>query len=71
MTWVLASFFAYMVLIVVVGFLAARRTKGTMESFYLGDRNVGAWVTAICSCMTFTDFSTGKYRRLMNSATLA
>ena len=47
MTWMLVSFFAYMVVILVVGFLAARKTTNTMESFYLGDRKVGAWVTAI------------------------
>ena len=46
-TWMLVSFFAYMVVILVVGFLAARKTTNTMESFYLGDRKVGAWVTAI------------------------
>jgi sodium/proline symporter len=47
MDWILISFFAYMIFIVVVGFVAARRTAGGMESFYLGDRRVGAWVTAI------------------------
>ncbi|MHC4576883.1 MAG: sodium/proline symporter [Planctomycetota bacterium] len=41
------SFFAYMVVILVVGVVAGRRTSGRMESFYLGDRRVGAWVTAI------------------------
>jgi Na+/proline symporter len=45
--WVLGGFFAYMVFILVVGVLAARRTSGKMESFYLGDRKIGAWVTAI------------------------
>ncbi|MHC4136821.1 MAG: sodium/proline symporter [Planctomycetota bacterium] len=47
MTWMLISFFAYMVLILVVGVIAGRKTSGSMESFYLGDRKVGAWVTAI------------------------
>ncbi|MHC5051896.1 MAG: sodium/proline symporter [Planctomycetota bacterium] len=47
MTWMLISFFAYMVLILLVGVVAGRRTSGRMESFYLGDRKVGAWVTAI------------------------
>jgi sodium/proline symporter len=47
MTWMLVSFFAYMVLILLVGVVAGRRTSGRMESFYLGDRKVGAWVTAI------------------------
>ncbi|MFV1958823.1 MAG: sodium:proline symporter, partial [Planctomycetota bacterium] len=47
MTWVFVSFFAYMVFILGVGILAGRRTGASMESFYLGDRRVGAWVTAI------------------------
>ena len=47
MTWVFTGFFAYMAFILVVGVLAGRRTQGRMESFYLGDRKVGAWVTAI------------------------
>jgi sodium/proline symporter len=47
MTWMLISFFAYMILILLVGVVAGRRTSGRMESFYLGDRRVGAWVTAI------------------------
>ena len=47
MTWVFAGFFAYMAFILVVGVIAGRRTRGRMESFYLGDRKVGAWVTAI------------------------
>ena len=47
MVWVLIGFFAYMAFILVVGVAAGRRTRGHMESFYLGDRKVGAWVTAI------------------------
>lgn len=47
MTWVLASFFAYMLFILVVGVLAGRKTRGDMQSYYLADRKVGAWVTAI------------------------
>jgi len=45
--WVLVSFFAYMVFILLVGVFAGKRTSNRMESFYLGDRRVGAWVTAI------------------------
>lgn len=47
MAWLLAGFFIYMAFILVVGVLAGRKTRGKMESFYLGDRKAGAWVTAI------------------------
>ncbi len=37
---------AYLGVLIVIGFLGKRGTK-TVEDFYIGGRNIGAWVTAI------------------------
>jgi Na+/proline symporter len=48
MTLVTIVFLAYLVLVMVVGAVAARYGR-TMEGYFLADRGLGAWVTAISS----------------------
>ncbi|MCE5246350.1 sodium/proline symporter, partial [bacterium] len=38
----------YMVALMVIGFFAERRTK-SVETFFLANRSLGSWVTAISS----------------------
>jgi Na+/proline symporter len=48
MTLITVVFLAYLLLVMVVGAVAARYGR-TMEGYFLADRGLGAWVTAISS----------------------
>lgn len=44
--WILLAFAAYMMIMVVIGAVYARRTKSS-EDFFLGGRNLNGWVAAL------------------------
>lgn len=44
--WILVAFIAYLLMMIVIGALYARRTKNT-EDYFLGGRSLGGWVAAL------------------------
>lgn len=43
---VLCSFVAYMIMMIIVGFVASKGTKNN-EDYFLGGRNLGGWTAAL------------------------
>ena len=46
-TQIMIAMIVYMVAVVVIGFLFARRANKNSEEFFLGGRKLGPWVTAM------------------------
>ena len=47
-TTILFAFIVYLVLMVVIGYIASRKLK-TLSDFFIADRSIGAWVSSISS----------------------
>ena len=45
--WVLLAMLIYFVVVVVIGFLYAKKSNQSAENYFLGGRGLGPWLTAL------------------------
>ena len=45
--WVVFAMLIYFVVVVVIGFVYARRSNSSSEEYFLGGRGLGPWLTAL------------------------
>ena len=45
--WVLLAMLLYFVVVVVIGFIYAKKSNQSTEAYFLGGRRLGPWLTAL------------------------